>query len=351
IESDGTTAKRDPIFQGLEHFRERRHLLSGNGPAYFWFGAAIESFDLAKSQIPKVNLFFQLLPFGVQTVGPQKSIMSNDHLIVVTELKIQLNPIPAHLRPALKSRNHILGPLIAPAMSMNLEVVENFAFLASGQGRGRRSPKGLPRFHRRASEDKREDHQNKGFERCHSGVPFRDPPSSGGSNGSLTASLPELPQVHKNIDLSEVRNQGISHKCIELYSKGYSLSEVSNLTGKARSTIQSILGKAGIALRPNRSVPGSLTWKNNGKNCVPPPYGFCYFQGKVVPDQKEYGNLLIIHRLWKERVNPNAIANQLNTKKIKPRKASAWNRNSVVKILRNFETKAILIKGDQYELR
>jgi hypothetical protein len=168
---------------------------------------------------------------------------------------------------------------------------------------------------------------------------------------SPSATLPELPQVHKKIEFLSIQNQAISDKCVELYGNGYSLSEVGKLTGKAKSTIQSILRKAGVALRTNQSIPGAPAWKNNGKSSVHPPYGFCYFQGKVVPDQREYGNLLVIHRLWKEDVNPNAIANQLNAKKIKPRKASAWNRNSIVNILKNFKSKAIVIKGDQYELR
>lgn len=50
-------------------------------------------------------------------------------------------------------------------------------------------------------------------------------------------------------------------------------------------------------------------------------------------------------------MNPNAIANQLNAKKIPPRKAKAWNRNSVVNILERFKSQTIIIKGDTYELR
>lgn len=112
-----------------------------------------------------------------------------------------------------------------------------------------------------------------------------------------------------------------------------------------------MLKKAGVELRSNKAAPVTSTWCAPGKQVVRPPYGFCYFQGRVVPDQREYENLQLLHRLWKEGVNPNAIANQLNAKKIPPRKAKAWNRNSVVNILERFKSQTIIIKGDTYELR
>lgn len=177
------------------------------------------------------------------------------------------------------------------------------------------------------------------------------PPIGGFENGSPKTTSPEPTQIHKKIELSGRLNQRISDKFAELYRKGHSLSDISRLTGKAKSTIQANLIKAGVELRPNRSVPAIASWKNRGKNNVRPPYGFCYFQGKVIADPKEYENLLVIHQLWKDGVNPNAIADQLNAKKIKPRKAAAWNRNSIVNILHRFKSQNIVIQGGNYELR
>ena len=93
------------------------------------------------------------------------------------------------------------------------------------------------------------------------------------------------------------------------------------------------------------------SWGETGKQRVRPYYGFCYFQGKIVPDPREYDNLLVIHRLWKSGMNPNRIADTLNEKKILGRNAPTWNRNSVVLVLKRFEQGIISIKGDQYELR
>ncbi len=169
--------------------------------------------------------------------------------------------------------------------------------------------------------------------------------------GSQTRRSPEPPEVHKTIKLFGRLDQGISEKIVKLYQKGLSFSEIRTQTGKAKSTIQATLKKAGIERRPNLSRSVTSHWSTPGKSNIRPPYGFCYFQGKVVADPREYENLLLIHRLWKELVNPNSIADRLNAKKIAPRSASAWNRNSVVNIIKRFETKTIILKGDKYELR
>lgn len=106
-----------------------------------------------------------------------------------------------------------------------------------------------------------------------------------------------------------------------------------------------------IELRPNIATPFFKKKREAGKSNVRPPYGFCYFQGKVVPDQKEYENLMLIYQLWKSGTNPNRLADTLTEKKIQPRLAKSWNRNSVINILNRFENKQIILKGGQLELR
>jgi hypothetical protein len=157
--------------------------------------------------------------------------------------------------------------------------------------------------------------------------------------------------VHEIIKLTPDLTPSLIESITHLYGQGLSISDISRQTGKAKTTVQGILTRAGIELRPNRSAPVTSTWRSLGKRNIRPPYGFCYFQGKVVPDQREYENLLLIHRLWKEGVNPNAIADRLNEKKVPPRSAATWSRNSVVNIIERFKSKTIVIKGDAYELR
>lgn len=157
-------------------------------------------------------------------------------------------------------------------------------------------------------------------------------------------------QVHEIFDLPENPRVALSDEFAHLYRKGCSLPEIAKQTGRSKDMVRSALLRAGIDLRPKVALPVHMTWREPGKRNIRPYYGFCYFQGRVVPDPREYENLLLIHRLWKAKTNPNRIATLLNTKKIPARNASTWNRNSVVLVLQRFEQAIISIKGEKYEL-
>jgi len=170
--------------------------------------------------------------------------------------------------------------------------------------------------------------------------------------GSQFATLPEPLQAHKKTELSGAERLRISQFFVELYEKGLSLTDISRQTGKAKNTIRNALLRAGIELRPNISVPVAKALRESGKRNIRPYYGFCYFQGCITPDPREFENLVLIHRLWSSGTNPNRIADILNAKKIPARSASRWNRNSVVNIITRFENKQIILtKGGKYELR
>ena len=158
-------------------------------------------------------------------------------------------------------------------------------------------------------------------------------------------------QIHKKIELSSFDSQVISETFAQLYNKGLSLKDISQQTGKAKSVIRENLARAGIELRSNVAVPISKRKAEGGKTNIRPPYGFCYFQGQIVPDQNEYENLMLVYRMWKADTNPNRISDHLNEKKIAPRIAKFWNRNSIVNIITRFAQKQIVLKGGQLELR
>lgn len=170
-------------------------------------------------------------------------------------------------------------------------------------------------------------------------------------NGSGSHTSPELFQPHKKISVFGIKGSAFSKKIAEFYRKGLSINDIHRQTGTAPSTIRDFLVREGVELRPTRIAQATPTWSAPGKLNVRPPYGFCYFQGRVVPDQREHENLLLIHRLWREGMNPNAIADRLNAKRIPPRSAKAWNRNSIANILERFKSETIVIKGDICELR
>ncbi len=169
--------------------------------------------------------------------------------------------------------------------------------------------------------------------------------------GSAIQPLPELCQTHVKIELSQADNSRISENMVNLYRKGLSLNDIAKQTGKAKTSVRESLLRNGIQLRPKNSLPFSEALSSLCKGKIRPYYGFCYFQGNVTPDPREFENLQLIHRLWSLGTNPNRIADILNEKRIAARNTFVWNRNSVVNIIKRFENKQIVLtKEGKYEL-
>jgi hypothetical protein len=145
---------------------------------------------------------------------------------------------------------------------------------------------------------------------------------------------PEPIQGHvtlKHFHADPARN---SQKAIELWQKGCSLHDIARITGKSRSWIGEILRKHKIGSRPKIDESKITAWRNRPRTQAHPPFGYAYLQGQHVIEAREHEILLDIDRLAKEKMIPNAIAEQLNAKSLKPRRAPKWNRNSVDLILR-----------------
>lgn len=173
-----------------------------------------------------------------------------------------------------------------------------------------------------------------------------------GKIGSGNQYLPELSQVHRKTAFSGAERQRVFENLVDLYSNGLSLSDIAKQTGKPKTTIRSALVKAGVRIRSSVPAPFSSAIRDSAKTNAAPYFGFCFFQGQVIPDPKEFVNLQLIHELWKSGINPNRIAEKLNAKKIRPRCAQKWNRNSIIKIINRFENKSVILKsGGKYELR
>ena len=160
----------------------------------------------------------------------------------------------------------------------------------------------------------------------------------------------ELSQPHVIIELPKYKLKRITDEFIEFYKKGLSLRDIAKETGKAKSTVRKKLIQAGIELRPKVMLSTITAWRTRRKGSRP-CYGFCFYQGLLVADQKEYPVLLRIHSLWRGGGKPTSITNDLNSKKLPARGAPVWRRGSVGRIINRFENKSISIKGDQYELR
>lgn len=164
--------------------------------------------------------------------------------------------------------------------------------------------------------------------------------------------ISELFQIHEIIELPGCDRPRINDDFVELYENGMSLRDIARVTGKAKNTVRDALQRTEVELRPKVTLSTVEAKGARHKSNVRPFYGFCYFQGSVVPDQREFENLILVHRLWKSGANPNRIAETLNSRKVPARSAKVWNRNTVVNIITRFENKTVVIKKDgSYELR
>jgi hypothetical protein len=136
-----------------------------------------------------------------------------------------------------------------------------------------------------------------------------------------------------------------------LYRQGHSLREIAAQTGISKTKIRKELIRGGVSLRPTRSSLGGQNWRRAGKQAVKPPYGFCYFQGRVTKHPKEYPVLSLIHSRWKTGHSLNSIAKWLNGKRIPSPMNKKWSWNSVDNIVKRFKNKTIVLKGAEHELR
>jgi len=138
--------------------------------------------------------------------------------------------------------------------------------------------------------------------------------------------------------------EGIFAKVAPLYEKGLSLSEISAETKIPKTTVRSALINGGIRLRQKENSSHVKNWQRRGKKGALPPYGFCYFQGEIVPHPKEYKTLLVIRKLWQKGMNSNAIATELNRQRIPSRMAKAWSWNAVKNIVDRLKNNQLPIK-------
>lgn len=147
---------------------------------------------------------------------------------------------------------------------------------------------------------------------------------------------------HDFIELFQNSPEGIFAICKPLYLQGRSLKEIVALTGFPYSTVRSQLVAGGLTLRANKSVSSSEILRQRFKNSTPPPYGYCYLDGRLQADPREYPILQIIEQQRRQGQNPTAIALYLNGRKIRPRKGKVWKQPTVYNIIQrlNEQTKS-----------
>lgn len=109
-----------------------------------------------------------------------------------------------------------------------------------------------------------------------------------------------------------------------MYKKGLSVSDIAEQTGIARSSIYKTLRSNRHELRPQVSVPFERWRKGHGKTRNKPPYGWCFSEGDLVKDQREYPIVLLIENLWKQGRTVGEIVRELNGKGYRSRMNRNW---------------------------
>lgn len=80
----------------------------------------------------------------------------------------------------------------------------------------------------------------------------------------------------------------------------------------------------------------ALRKQKRGKQGARPYYGFCYFEGEIVKDPREYPTLVLIHDLWREGKAVHVIVKELNNRFLASRTGRRWSWAVVSNIVTRF---------------
>lgn len=127
-----------------------------------------------------------------------------------------------------------------------------------------------------------------------------------------------------------------------LYEQGYSIREIASQLNLGFATVQRQLVKQRVTLRANKSVKFLENQRQTFKNSAPPPYGFCYLDGRLQKDPREYPILQIIERQRQTGSTPTEIARYLDGRKYKTRHGKPWRQAHVFNIIQRLKiTKSV----------
>ena len=145
---------------------------------------------------------------------------------------------------------------------------------------------------------------------------------------------------------------GISPEVKEKYELGWSLRDIAKESGVSKNGIRSTLLRAGITLRESVAQSTNKRDSSTGKSGAKPYFGFCYFEGQIIKDPREFPTLKLIYRRFEQDRTIHEITTELNREKITSRTGKKWSWAAVQNIVQRFkDKKIILLKGEKYEFR
>lgn len=158
---------------------------------------------------------------------------------------------------------------------------------------------------------------------------------------------------HRFILIIKTRISAADAKTIaEKYENGCSLRDIAFLFGFSKNKVRSEVKRNGLELRSRRPQATHQRSLKSGKQSALPYYGFCYFEGKIVKDPREFPVLQMIHRYWSQGKTIHQINLELNRAKILSRTGKVWSWAAIQNLVIRFETKKVILhKGGKYEFR
>ncbi len=178
---------------------------------------------------------------------------------------------------------------------------------------------------------------------------------------SLTIGEPSLSltELHQQVDLTpyfpKIKNRisaADAKITLELYKKGCSLGDIAEQFSCSKNKVRSCLLRNGIELRERVTLDKPGRFLKPGKHSARPYYGFCYFEGSIVKDPREFPVLQKIHRLWSRGKTIHQINLEMNRAKTPARTAKNWSWAAIKNIVSRFESENVNLQtGGKYELR
>lgn len=138
----------------------------------------------------------------------------------------------------------------------------------------------------------------------------------------------------------------------EKYQNGSSLRDLAKHYGYSKGKIRSAILRQGCKVRVSAAQATHERSLKSGKQGALPYYGFCYFEGQIIKDPREFPTLQMIHRHWSQGKSIHQINLELNRAKALSRKGKTWSWAALQNIVNRFETKKLILsQGGKYEFR
>lgn len=135
-----------------------------------------------------------------------------------------------------------------------------------------------------------------------------------------------------------------------LHNEGMSITDIEQQTGIKRTSIWKALKAQDQSLPSNQAILYARWRKGHKRTGARPPYGFCFLQGELVRDPKEYPTLLLIHSLWTRGSDIVSILSALGDRGLKSRTGKEWSYGVIKSIAQRIESGAIVLESGKLML-